>query len=359
MLRVLVVDDSPTARALLVDMIRRDDELTVIGEAGNGAEAVQMTARLAPDVITMDIHMPGISGFDATKQIMISHPTPIVIVSSSTTVDQVATSMRALRAGALTLVRKPAGPGSGNYDAECADLVATVKLMADVKVVRHLSQVPAPAIEQPASGGSSDLSWTAPPDETPPPPAVVAIAASTGGPPAIQQVLAGLPNDFPLPILCVQHIAKGFTEGFAEWLNVTVPPRVTTAQRGELLAAGSVYVAPEDGHLGVSRSGRIEISESPPLGGFRPSASYLFESAANAFGRDTLAVIMTGMGEDGVAGLRRVRECQGTVIAQDRATSVIFGMPGAAVRANVVDETLAVQQIAERIQRFARQRSHR
>ncbi len=369
MLRVLVVDDSPTARALIAAMLREDDAITVAGEAVSGEEAVRMTADLRPDIVTMDIHMPKMSGFEATKQIMMATPTPIVIVSSDTTVDEVATGMRALRAGALTLLRKPPGPESADYAEACADLIETVKSMADVKVVRHF-RPPAPLepICDLGTPGSETSADDASPRITPvldPHSAdaaawgVIALAASTGGPPAIQQVLAALPLDFPLPILVVQHIAKGFTDGFARWLDTTVPLPVRTAEPGVPLRAGQVYVAPEDGHLGVSPARLIEISAAPPIAGFRPSASFLFNSVAGVFREGTLAVIMTGMGSDGVGGLRAVKRHGGMVVAQDAATSVVFGMPGAALDAKVVDQTLGVDQIAQRIQQFTRQRTCR
>jgi two-component system chemotaxis response regulator CheB len=188
---------------------------------------------------------------------------------------------------------------------------------------------------------------------------VVALAASTGGPPAIQQVLAGLPADFPLPVLVVQHIAKGFSDGFTQWLNSTVALPVTTALAGAPLTAGHVHVAPEGGHLGVSPSYAIEISDAAPIAGFRPSASYLFNSVAGVYRDAALAVIMTGMGSDGLEGLRAVKQCGGTVIAQDEASSVVFGMPGVALEANVVDDTVGLEQIARRIQQFVLRRTPR
>jgi len=370
MLRVLVVDDSPTARALIAAILVDDDELIVAGQAGSGDEAVRLTAELRPDVITMDIHMPGMSGFEATKQIMIATPTPIVIVSSSTTIAEVATGMRALRAGALTLLRKPPGPDSANYESACVELVDTVKSMADVKVVRHFRL---DAVEPTMTTVDGLATCGAPADaEISIPPSVqfenprgndsalqgiVALAASTGGPPAIQRVLSELPVEFPLPILVVQHIAKGFAEGFANWLDATVPLPVVTAQAGVTLRAGHVYVAPEDRHLGVTPMRVIELSAAPTLGGFRPSASYLFNSVAGVYRDAVFAVIMTGMGSDGVDGLRTVKKHGGTVIAQDKATSVVFGMPEAALSAHVVDETVGLDQIAARVRRFAQRRT--
>lgn len=372
MVRVLVVDDSPTARALISAILGSDEKMTIAGEASSGHEAVALTAKLRPDVITMDIHMPGMSGFDATKQIMIDTPTPIVIVSASTMVDEVALGMRALRAGALTLLSKPPGPEADDYEEACSELVEIVKSMADVKVVRHmrtsLCEMQPATLENgdtiEAANKKRGVTIHADPTlrsrvSAASVPGIIAIAASTGGPPAIQQVLANLPSDFPLPILVVQHIAKGFTEGFAKWLDTTVTLPVTTAQAGVPLSAGQVYVAPEEGHLGVSRRRTVEISNAPPISGFRPSASYLFNSVAGVYRDTVLAVIMTGMGSDGVDGLRVVKQCGGTVIAQNQATSVVFGMPGAALQAEIVDDTVGLEQIAGKIQQFELRRASR
>jgi two-component system chemotaxis response regulator CheB len=177
----------------------------------------------------------------------------------------------------------------------------------------------------------------------------VASATSTGGPAALQRMLAGLPGGLPAPILVVQHITVGFTDGLAAWLGSISPSRVKVAQEGEPLAAGTVYIAPDDRHLGVSDRGAVALSDAPPIGGFRPSGSHLFESVARAFGPSAVAVIMTGMGEDGVAGLRAVRQAGGRVIAQDEDSSVVFGMPRAAIAAGLAHVVLPLDDIARRL----------
>jgi two-component system chemotaxis response regulator CheB len=269
---------------------------------------------------------------------MIVRPTPIVIVSATTAVREVETGMRALRAGALTMRMKPPGPGSAGFDAAARELIETVKAMSDVKVVRHHHR--------------RRMTSTTPPKKkvrrhAPATVDLLAIAASTGGPPALQRLVTALPPSFPAPILVVQHIAPSFADGFAQWLDSAVQIPVKIAEQGERLQPGQVYVAPGGSHLGVSRGRRVDLSEDPPLGGFRPSATHLFRSVAQAYGAGVVAVILTGMGRDGVEGLRDVRRQRGLVLAQDEDSSVVFGMPGEAVAEGLADDVLPVDQIAK------------
>lgn len=338
-IRVLIVDDSPTARAILSEVLGNDPEIEVVGTARDGREGVEMTKRLRPDCVTMDIQMPVMDGFEATKEIMIEAPTPIVIVSTSTRVKEVETGMMALRAGALTLLLKPKGPTSPDFEATCREIVETVKTMSDVKVVRHHRR-PSPAVQPAvparleagiplgirAAGGFR----------------AVAIAASTGGPPALNTLLGGLPTDFPLPILVVQHIAAGFVDGFAVWLNSVVPMTVKVAEHDEMTRPGTVYVAPHDRHLGVTRGGRILLSDDPAIDGFRPAGTCLFQSVAEAFGKNSVAVILTGMGQDGVDGLRAVHRAGGLTVAQDEQSSVVFGMPRVAIAEGLADAVVPI-----------------
>jgi two-component system, chemotaxis family, protein-glutamate methylesterase/glutaminase len=337
MIRVLIVDDSPTARALLSAILGSDPELTVVGEAADGIQALELTRKLRPDVITMDIRMPRMDGFEATKEIMIETPTPIVVVTSSRAVQEVDMSMHALRAGALAIVAKPAGPGSAGFDAEAQQLIAQVKMMAQVKVVRHWR--PAVAAQRPAPPPTARFGGTR----------VIAMASSTGGPAALECLLTRLPGDFAVPILVVQHISRGFVKGLADWLNKSGPLQVKVAADGEALKKRTVYVAPDDCHLGVTAPGQIALSSAAAVGGFRPSATPLFESVAHAFGAAATALILTGMGEDGVVGLRAVRKAGGRVLAQDEKTCVVFGMPGVAVAAGLVDEVLPIEAMAGRL----------
>jgi two-component system chemotaxis response regulator CheB len=334
-IRVLVAEDSATARELLVRILAADPEIQVVGEAVDGIQAVELTQRLHPDLVTMDIHMPRLDGLAATKEIMITAPTPIVIITGSTRAGEVRRSLDILRFGALDVRVKPPGPSAPGYAEAVRSLVATVKAMAQVKVVRHWRMpaalphvAPRPTRVSAARGR------------------VLAIATSTGGPAALQCLLSGLPRDFPLPILVVQHITAGFTEGLASWLESVCPFPVNVVRESSALAPGKVYLAPDDHHLVTVGRALVTLSADPPLGGFRPSGTVLFESVARGFGSSTIAVILTGMGEDGVVGLRAVDAAGGRIIAQDEPTSIVFGMPGAAITAGLAKTVLPLDAIA-------------
>ncbi len=341
MIRVLIVDDSATCRLLLATMLATDPEIAVVGEARDGIEAVELTKLLRPDVVTMDVRMPRMEGFEATRQIMIEAPTPIVIVSSAVDPTDVAVSMQALRAGALTILAKPSGPTTSVYEEERHAFTSTLKALSAVKVVRQRAET------------RSSPSSPAVVQEFPRDLRIVAIAASTGGPAALRGLLEFLPANFPAPILIVQHLAASFLAGFAEWLDTLVPMRVKLAQHDEVLEAGTVYIGAEDRHLEVGPTLRLQTTFSDAVGGFRPSASVMFESVARAYGPSVLAVILTGMGRDGVDGLRVVKAHGGTILAQNAETSVVFGMPGAAVEAGLADSVMPLRGIALRLKQWA------
>lgn len=339
MIRVLIAEDSRTSRELLQAILASDPEIEVAGQARDGAEAVELARQLRPDLVTMDIHMPMLDGLEATREIMITAPTPIVIVTGSSAVKAIEFSMHALRAGALDVLAKPPAPGSPLFAEAARKLIATVKAMAQVKVVRQWRSETA--------AGPYDLRGRAPCRRRRA--EVVAIAASTGGPAALQRVFEGLSGGAAVPILVVQHITPGFVPGLAGWLNSVCALHVKVAEQGEPLAPRTVYLAPDDRHLGVSAGRAVALSNQPPVGGFRPSGTYLFESVAQEYGPAAVAVILTGMGQDGVEGLAAVRREGGWVIAQDEASSVVFGMPGAAVAAGVADQVVPLEEISARL----------
>lgn len=346
MIRVLIAEDSATVREMLVAILSADPEIEVVGEARDGVEAVELTHARRPDVVTMDIHMPNLDGFEATRRIMAEVPTPIVIVSGTVDVREVEISMHALRIGALTLLPKPPSPLAPEFDELARRYVQTVKAMARVKVVRVRGDATTPPRPGPPDAGTAAA-------RTRGAPRIVAIAASTGGPAALGRVLGGLPASFALPIVVVQHIADGFVRGLATWLETTTSLHVVVARDGERLAPRSVYLAPDGHHLRVAPGATIAVARGPAIGGLRPSADALFESVAQVYRRAVVAVILTGMGRDGVDGLTAIRAAGGVVIAQDEATSVVYGMPGSAVAAGVADEVLPLDAIAARIDALA------
>ena len=332
-IRVLVADGSVVERERITALLCTDPEIQVVGQAARSAGVVEAAKRLYPDIIVLDACLPGEGGFEITKEIMIETPAPVVIVSDETDARQVEASILALRAGALAVVARPLPSHNGHAVPASQHFISTIKAMSHVKVVRHWRQ----SLKLPP------VSRAALPDA---PPLVVAIAASTGGPAALQQVLSELPGDFPAPILVVQHIASGFVDGLVNWLNALCSLKVKVAVQAEQLQPHTVYVAPDGSHLGVSGRSRILLSAAEPIGGFRPSATFLFESVAQAFGASSLHVILTGMGQDGVVGLKAARASGARIVAQDEASSVVFGMPGAAIGAGVVDSILPLTSVA-------------
>ncbi len=353
MIRVLVAEDSPTARALLVEMLEADPGIEVVAQATTGAEAVEMAARLSPDLITMDVQMPVLDGLQATERIMRSSPCPIIIVTSQARESDVRLSLDATRAGAMLVLPKPEGPGSSHFASDQRQLVSMVKALAGVKVVRRWRGVEQYAAGQGVTSSRQAELRTARRPQRATRARIVAIAASTGGPAALRDLLAVLPSDFPAPILIVQHISKGFVDGLVKWIAADSRLNVKVAADGETALAGYAYIAPDGYHLEVQRGHggqfRISLALTPPVGAFRPSATRLFASVATAAGRSALAVILTGMGDDGVAGLREVHREKGIIIAQDEASSVIYGMPREAVRAGVVNEVVSLLNLPARL----------
>jgi two-component system chemotaxis response regulator CheB len=338
MIKVLVVEDLPVAREFLVHILGADPAIEVIGTTNDGEQALEAVARKRPDVITMDIHMPKMDGLEATRRIMETNPTPIVIVSGSVDPLDVATTFRALEAGALAILRRPAGIGHPGHEAAASELVQTVKLMSEVKVIKRWPKAARPA-EVPRSAQANRAPVEAKVK-------VVAIGASTGGPPALQTILAGLPEDFPVPVLVVQHMAAGFTLGFVQWLAQTSSLPVHLAAHDEPIRPGHVYVAPDEFQMRVERNGRIALKKDPPENGLRPSVSYLLRSVAEVYGRDAVAGLLTGMGRDGAEELKLLKEEGAVTFAQDKDSSVVHGMPRAAITLDAATLVLPLEKIA-------------
>lgn len=327
MIRVLVVEDSPTVREFLLQILCSDPAIEVVATAETGEEALEAVERFRPDIVTMDIHMPRMNGFDATRRIMETHPTPIIIVSGTADATDTAKAFRAIESGALAVLSKPAGVGHPGHQQSSAELVRIVKLMSEVKVVRRWPRY-RPAEIVPEATLCKEIRLQTSRSQ----PRIVAIGASTGGPPVLQTILAALPRNFPIPVLIVQHIAAGFTQGLVEWLAQSSSLSVQIPTHGQSVLPGHVYVAPDGLHMAVGADGHVQLGLDEPENGLRPSVACLFRSVANAYGPSAVGVLLTGMGKDGAWELKLMKEQGAVTIAQDRETSVVHGMPGEAIR---------------------------
>ncbi len=331
-IRVLVVEDSPVVRELLCHVINSDPRLEVALAVGSAEEALGVLDRERPDVISLDIRLPGMDGFEATRRIMAGRPTPIVVVSSSVESEELKITMNALRAGALAVVEKPVGVTRPEYETLARRLCTQLALMSQVHVIRQWPQ-PVRARPPAARHGAINL---------------VAIASSTGGPSAVVEVLNGLGRNFGAPVLLVQHLTLAFLQGFADWLGAVTPFRVEMVSSHRLLAPGTIYLAAADHHL--QSDGACAWTENgAPVCLQRPSGTVLFRSLAQHLGAPALGVVLTGMGEDGADGLLALKAAGGYTIAEDESTAVVFGMPAAAIERGAAREVLPLPAIAPRI----------
>jgi two-component system, chemotaxis family, protein-glutamate methylesterase/glutaminase len=339
MIKVLIVEDSPVMQELLAYTLQSDPDFDIVGIAANGEEAIEMVMKKHPDVIAMDCYMPILGGQEATRIIMETKPTPIVIVTGSITAKDVVVTFSLVEAGALAIVRKPNSINHPEYKKDAHELIQTLKLMSEVKVVRRTSQIlkREEAIKPITENNiitKSDIK-------------IIAIGASTGGPLVLQKIISGLPKTFPLPLLIVQHISLGFVGGFVDWLGSTTKFPLHIAIHGELLLPGHGYVAPDGCHMGVENGPRIILSDHAPENGLRPSVSYLFRTVANNFGSDAVGIILSGMGRDGAEELKLMKDKGAVTMVQNEESSVVFGMPGEAVKLNAASFILSPEEISE------------
>jgi two-component system chemotaxis response regulator CheB len=346
-IRVLVVEDSSTVRQRLVEVLSADPDLEVVGEAEDGKRGIELCTALRPDVVTLDMMLPLLTGVAVTEYIMAYCPTPILIVSSSTNRGELFKTYDALAAGAVDVLEKPAGDASD--EAWERRLLSTVKLIARIKVITH------PRGRLGAIGRSTVGSVRAPPVDPRTPARVLAIGASTGGPAAVVDVLRSLSPSFPWPVLLVVHIGGPFGSAFADWLDSQSPLPTAYAREGEPLSAatGRVVMAPPGKHL-ILRDGRLRLTMDPERHSCRPSVDVLFESLATDQGAAVVACLLTGMGRDGAAGLLAIRRAGGLTIAQDEKTSVVWGMPREAVKLDAAERVLPLDDIGRTLAVMAR-----
>jgi two-component system, chemotaxis family, protein-glutamate methylesterase/glutaminase len=334
MIRVLIVDDSTLFRSALKAALESDADIRVVGQAHHGSEAVELVARLEPDLVTLDVNMPGLDSFQTVEQIMARRPTPILIIAD---VKRETLIFRMLAAGALDVLAKP-----DRDPAALWPIVERVKDLAHAHATRTDRSAAASTAQRPAAHR---------PTVRPGPNPVVIIVSSAGGPPALAEVLAQFPADLPAAVLIVQHIAQGFAQGLATWLSGSCRLPVRLAEASQVLQAGVVGVAPDNAHLVVAPGRRLLLDHSiDAQSSLRPAADITLRSAAEVCGADLLAVVLTGMGHDGAAGAEVVKARGGHVIVQDQATSAVYGMPQAARR--FAEAELPLQDIAAYIIRF-------
>jgi len=353
--RVLVVDDSAFMRKVLENIFNADAQLQVVGHAKDGREAIALAESLKPDIITMDINMPHMDGLQATAQIMTTNPRPIVIVSSESK-DGAASTLKALELGAIEFVAKPSSGIDLDMQSVKEDLLRKVRMAAKVRVVRTASRLAStvqgknatPALA-PASAPAKRPAPTASPDQRFP---VVVLAASTGGPATVMRLAPGFTRDFPAAVFLVQHMPASFTTQYATQLAEFTSIRVKEAEAHEAVQPGTLYICPGGQHLRVAPSGRIQLdSASGRINGYLPNIDATLETVAAFAGAMSIAAILTGMGNDGAIGAKAIKSAGGLVLAQDEATSVIFGMPAEAIKAGAVDQVLSIDDIYAAIEK--------
>jgi len=298
-----------------------------------------MVKSKCPDIVTMDIRMPKMDGYEATRKMMATNPVPIVMVSATLSLEGVESSCKAMEAGAIAALEKPKGPGHPEADRMVKKLARTLRIMSEIKVVRRTAKQSIPGTASRLSAVTATRPGTVRAE-------LVAIGASTGGLPAIKTILSGLPENFPVPILIVQHITSGFLPGMVKWLDAEIALPVKIAAHRDRILKRHVYFAPNDHHVGINQKGKIVLSDTPPINGVRPSVSHLFSSVARSYGQRAIGVLLTGMGKDGALGLKEMKEKGALTIAQDKESSVVFGMPAEAIKMNAADKIFSPKEIA-------------
>lgn len=340
MIKILIVDDSPTEIALLESIFSSEKDFSIVGVAKNGEEAIAQVQALKPDIITMDILMPVMNGLEATRIIMSQFPLPIVIISSAINSESMPTTFEALEAGALGVLEKPILDNSDNYIRARQKIVDMVRSMSEIHVIkrRFFTKKQKPKLVREPVLNETKHSYE-----------MIAIGSSVGGPQALKTIFALLPRDFPLPIVVVQHMTRGFIGGFATWLNNNTALTVKVAEDREVIKSGTIYFAQDSYHTEVKREQGnliIKLKASPPVSGFCPSITVLFQSVAKACGSGAIGIILTGMGNDGAQGLLELKKAKAHTLIQDSNSAVVFGMAGVAQSLGAVDKVIELNNMA-------------
>ncbi len=366
-IKVLVVDDSPIALIVLKRIFSTSPEIEVIGTAKNGLEALKLIPQLQPDVICTDLHMASMNGLEFTREVMHNFPRPILVISSSVQDHDTQNVFQLLEAGAVDVFPKPETGLTSDYDAIKQQLINKIKILSGVKVFTrrrsHINRLNQENQQQLFVQNIQDKLVKNPIVSTPqtipkyPPYSkkiikIVAIGASTGGPQALKTILDNLPSTFPVPIICVQHISHGFLTGLVNWLANECKLPVKIAIPGELPQAGVIYFPPEEHHLELNNWRKFVCSKTPAIGGHRPSITVTFNSVANFYGSSAVGVLLTGMGRDGADGMQAIAQAGGLTIAQDEASSIIFGMPKEAIALGAAQYILSINDISHKLLSF-------
>lgn len=335
MIKILIVDDSPTEASLIQYIIESEKDMEVIGVAQNGQEAIELTRKFKPDLITMDIQMPVMDGLEATRMIMAKYPTPIVVISSLVNDESIKATFHILEAGALTALAKPANVFSPSFMESTRHITDTLRSLADIRVIKKplTSTRQKPLLHQ-----HKKIEYE-----------IIAIGASVGGPIALKTILSKLPGDFPLPIVIVQHMSNGFIKGFIQWLAGHVHLKVKKAVDHEVLQKGTVYIAPDQKHLEIHREDEkliCKLVDDHTVSGFCPSITKLLQSIAKVSGKKAIGILLTGMSDDGAEGLLALKKAQGHTLIQDEESAIVFGMGAVAQSLHAVDQIMDLEHIA-------------
>ncbi|MBI9052903.1 MAG: chemotaxis-specific protein-glutamate methyltransferase CheB [Bacteroidales bacterium] len=341
MIKVLIVEDSRVVSEYLNYILSSDPEIQIVGNVSNGRQAIEFLKKKKPDVITMDIDMPIMDGLEATRIIMSTTPVPIIIVTASRNAKEVSISMEALAAGALSVEEKPRGIGHPDEEFQARKLIKIVKLMSEIKVVTRkfymINKSESKLDVKISKHTIGDLNKKK----------IVVVGSSSGGPLVLQKIFSKITQEFPYPILVVQHIAVGFIDGLINWLRNTLLIPIQVATDNEVLKSGHIYFAPDHHQMGVSNSGKINLDKSDSYNGLCPSVAYLFKSVAEEYGKHAIGIILTGMGSDGANELKILKDAGSITIAQDKESSIVHGMPGVAIRLNAANYIMNPVEISD------------